>query len=419
MNRNMQYRQRVMAIRQNRWVVLGLAWLIYAYFGGMAVAFAPILVIVERDLHTTNTGGGFLLGAYPLMYVLSAFGIGRACDRFGVRTSTCVGILILAVSMLIRSAADSLGVMLCAAALLGVGGPVVSTILPKLVAERFDGSIRTIAAGIYVTGPALGAATVLGLTTRVLIPWAGSWRLLYLYFGFLGLILLAVWFLMATESNNVPSPGERVRSGEDATRQVWQIGNVWMVVLVGVVGFAISQGFSSWVPSILEKDGFSINSAGSWASIARIVSIPASLAICAVAARMRARNARSWVVMVLLGISATSIALVALHTSVVPALVLQGAAAGALLPLLMAILMDLPEIRAAEMATAAALYFTVGQVAGAGAPILIGWIRDATGGFSTGMLVISGMAVAGFWPAARLIIREGGMSRQAIEEAIA
>lgn len=396
----------------SRRVMLGLAWLVYAYFGAMAQSFAPILPVVLADLRTTSTGGGMLLGAYPLMYVLSALVIGRVCDRLGVRTSTALGILVIAISMLLRSAAHTFGPMLFAAALLGVGGPVVSTVLPKLVAERFEGPARTIASGVYVTGPAVGGAIVVGLTTGAFIPLAGSWHALFLAYSVIGLVIAGGWLLLARDlappvparfTGDAAAPAAAGTGGPPS--RVWRMPEVWMVVLVGVAAFTITQGFTSWLPTLLQARGFSGSAAGALASASRLCQVPGSIGICYAATRLPIPKARKRTVLTLLVLSASSVAALGLPAGPVLylALVVQGAALGAMLPLLMAIIMDLPGISPAQMAMAAALYFTVGQVAGAGAPVLIGALRDATGGFSAGLLFVAGAAIAALIPAARVL----------------
>jgi cyanate permease len=399
--------------------MLALAWLAYFYWGCLSIAFAPILPAIERDLHISSTSGGLLLGAYPLTYVLSSLAIGRVCDRLGVKLSTAIGLLVIAVSMALRSVSYNFGLMLVAATMLGVGGPVVSTVLPKLVAERFEGPQRTLASGIYVTGPSVGAALVLLLTNSVFVPaLGGSWRLLCLCQALFGVLVLGLWWWLATNVSPV-RPAPAAAEGLDAAphpsdasahvvtpaRPLWRLPSVWMPVLVGVVGFAIGQGYASWLPSILEAKGYSPSAAGLWASVCRLSQVPGSVGLCYLITRLTFQNSRKYAVMGLLVVQTITVALVAapLGIGLYPLLVVQGAASGALLPILLSIIMDLPAVSASQMGMAAALYFTVGQIAGAGAPVGVGWLRDMTGGFTAGLLAVAGFAFVCLLPASRMV----------------
>lgn len=411
--------------------MLALAWLVYMYFGAMAVSFAPILLTIERDLRISDAGGGMLLGAYPLAYVVSALAVGKVCDYLGVRTSTALGIVVLAGSLALRAASPNFGLLLFAATLFGVGGPVVSTVLPKLVAERFEGTTRTFASAIYVSGPPVGAAIILSLTSSVFMPLVGnSWHRLFLSYALAGIIVLGLWLLFArdvgipvrqarkahrAQVSAVVEAGVRAElmveavvdagvAGASAATPLWRLGPLWMIVLVGIVCFAVSQGFASWLPSILESKGFSPARAGLWASICRLLQVPGSIIICYILGQVQLRNGRKRTVCVLLAITASSIALIApdLRSGVYAVLLVQGAAVGAIMPLLLSLIMDLSAVPASQMAVAAALYFTVGQIAGAGAPVVVGWLRDTTGGFAAGLALVAGITLAAVLPASRI-----------------
>jgi CP family cyanate transporter-like MFS transporter len=133
--------------------------------------------------------------------------------------------------------------------------------------------------------------------------------------------------------------------------------------------------------------------------------VPGSLGLCYLITRLAFQNSRKYAVMVLLVVQTISVGLVAapLGIGLYPLLVVQGAASGALLPILLSIIMDLPAVPASQMGMAAALYFTVGQIAGAGAPVGVGWLRDVTGGFTAGLLAVAGFAFVCLLPASRMV----------------
>ncbi len=62
-------------------------------------------------------------------------------------------------------------------------------------------------------------------------------------------------------------------------------------------------------------------------------------------------------------------------------------------PLLMLILMESPEIGPKYMGSAAGLFFCVAEVGGFSGPLLLGTIRNATGNFLIGTLIVAGLSV--------------------------
>ncbi len=89
--------------------------------------------------------------------------------------------------------------------------------------------------------------------------------------------------------------------------------------------------------------------------------------------------------------------LIVATTSGVPlitGLILYGLSFCCVMPLLMLILMDLPEVGSKYMGSAAGMFFCVAEVGGFTGPFIIGAIKDLTGGFLLGASFIAGLALA-------------------------
>ncbi len=96
-----------------RWVILGGVWLIYFSFGLLAAAMAPLVAPISRDLGLSYTSMGFILGAWPLVYIAAALPGGALLDRVGLRWSLFVAALIMTASGALRAAAtDSVSLFL-------------------------------------------------------------------------------------------------------------------------------------------------------------------------------------------------------------------------------------------------------------------------------------------------------------------
>ena len=158
---------------QLRWWILGGLWLLYASFGAVIVSIAPLVTDIVRDLSLSHSAMGSIMGAWQLVFIFSAIPCGMLLDRIGTGRALLIGGLVIVLSAVGRGLADSYWTFLLAVMLFGVGGPIVSSGAPKLVAELFNGSQRGFAMGIYMTGPSLGGVAALSLTPRVAHAFAG------------------------------------------------------------------------------------------------------------------------------------------------------------------------------------------------------------------------------------------------------
>jgi cyanate permease len=361
------------------WLMLGLAWLVYAYFGLVTSSLPPLLTRIKTDLGISHSQAGLILGAWPLIYMGLAYPAGLLNDRFGLKRMLLIAVAIISLSAFLRSTATSFATLFLAVALFGAGGPIVSGGLSKLVAQWFTGPARTRAAGIYVTGVGAGSAIALAGTNSLLLPLLDSWRAVFLVYGGVGVIVFACWFMLGRDG-----PSAETSSRNAPAIPAWAVLKmqaVWLVVIVGMAGFTLGHGFRNWLPAILEDKGFTSTEAGYLTTIPALVSIAGSLAISYVAAHFGKKRP---LILGILTVEATTLTLIAIFSgfSLIPILLVQGFAAGAMMPLLLNSLMDLPEVGPRAMGTAAGLYFTVGEVGGVGGPSLVGVLKDITDSFT-------------------------------------
>ncbi len=180
-----------------RWVILFGVWLVYAGFGIVVVALAPLVTPVTSELAISYGAMGLVMGAWPLVYIFSAMPCGSFIDRAGPRLGLMLAAVIMAASGLFRGLADDHYTMFLAVALFGLGGPLVSIGGPKLIALWFDQRQRAMAMGIYITGPAIGGIAALSLTNAVMMPWFDhDWRAVLTFYAGITLATGVVWALI-------------------------------------------------------------------------------------------------------------------------------------------------------------------------------------------------------------------------------
>ena len=111
---------------------------VYFAFGVMVASIPPMVTVVRDDLGISRAAMGLALGAWALIYIVTAPPAGRIIDRIGLRWSITLGVGFIAASGFARAAAQGLGTFWLAIAIFGIGGPLVSASAPKLVATWFD-----------------------------------------------------------------------------------------------------------------------------------------------------------------------------------------------------------------------------------------------------------------------------------------
>ena len=167
-----------------RWVLLAGLWLLYASFGLIVTSLAPLVPPIEQDLHMSHTAMGSLMGAWQLVYIFAAVPAGMLLDRLGGAKALLIGAALIALSAAGRALAVDYWTFLLAVMVFGLGGPIISSGAPKVVAQLFEGSQRGMAMGIYMTGPAMGGIVSLTLTNAWLLPvFDADWRMVMWLWG--------------------------------------------------------------------------------------------------------------------------------------------------------------------------------------------------------------------------------------------
>jgi EmrB/QacA subfamily drug resistance transporter len=133
---------------------------------------------IRKDLHASFGGVELVISAYTLTYACLLVTGGRLGDMFGRRRMFIAGLLLFSGASALCGAAPSLGVLVAARALQGVGGALMYPQVLAIIQLTFEGQERARALGVFgsvigiaaiagqLVGGALLAINVLGLTWR-------------------------------------------------------------------------------------------------------------------------------------------------------------------------------------------------------------------------------------------------------------
>jgi cyanate permease len=370
-----------------RWIILALAWLVYFAFGLILSSMPPLVNVIAADLTLTYSEMGVILGSVILMYVPLSVPVGVGIDRFGQKKMITFGILLISFSAILRSVVFNFETLFLVVFLFGFGGPTVSVGLAKVVSSFFEGRERGLASGIYMTGVACGSALALALTNSLVIPLVGTWRNAFSFYGIIGLFIALGWIILARESS---TSSERTNESRPIMKMVQNLlgsKNVWMVAIIGSTTFLVFYGFGNWLPTLLEGKGMSPVDAGYLASIPTWVGLIGSAIIPGIALAgsrkpiIEASLLIEGVTMYMVGISSGSLLLVSL--------VIFGIISGAMMPLMLVVMMDLPEVGSEYTGIASGLFFAIGPSLGFVGPILVGNLKDLTNSFVPALFLLT------------------------------
>ncbi|MFW9870264.1 MAG: CynX/NimT family MFS transporter [Candidatus Thorarchaeota archaeon] len=370
-----------------RWIILVLAWFVYFAFGLILSSIPPLVNTISADLSLTYSQMGIILGSVILMYVPLAIPVGVSIDRIGQVKMITLGLLLISSSAILRSLVFSFETLFFVVFLFGVGGPTVSVGLAKVVASFFEGRERGLASGIYMTGAAVGSATALALTNSLVLPLVGTWRNVFSLYGVVGLLIACSWIMLARESVTSSEQSERQSSFKMMVASLLSHRDIWIVAIIGSTTFLVFYGFGNWLPTILEGKGMSSVDAGYLASIPTWVGLIGSAIIPGIGVA----GSRRPIIIVSLLIEGVSMYIVGILCCLplLVTLVIYGIVSGAMMPLMLVVMMDLPDVGAEKTGIASGLFFSIGGCTGFIGPIVVGYLTDLTDSFLPPLLLLT------------------------------
>ena len=377
-----------------RWLMLGLVWLLYASFGITSGTIAPLVDPIIDDLGMTYSQMGLVLGAWQLVYIVTAYPLGALIDKLGVRRSLGIGIFIVWLSLVLRGVATDFPTLFLAVALFGVGGPIISIGAPKVVSLWFQGNQRGLAAGIYTTGPVSGAAIALATAASVVMPLTGTWRGISLVYGGVVLVVMLLWWVFARDIESSPAGAGRREEASvsllETLRALLRIRNVQVIVVLAVATFLLNHGLNNWLPTLLQEKDMTLSQAGFWTAVS---TLSGTLGLIAIPAMARHGYRAMTMAFLLLLASGTTLGLATLgDASLIGSLMLSSIVRVPMMPILTLILMETRGVGALRMGAAGGLFFAAAEIGGFGGPFLLGILRDATDSLTLGVLFLAALS---------------------------
>ena len=219
-----------------------MAFLVNFATGFVQFGYSLTLPSMEEALHISHTEAGLLITLTAATRIGGSFVSGTLAPRYGSRSMTAGGTLAVGASMILLGFAQSYGMALGSAVLMGIGGGVALTPIMGLLAAWFRLRDRGLAAGLAASGGSI-SFIVAGVAVPILTGsnWDDGWRHSWQLFGAMILVIGAVSLLFVRESPSEPLETER---RPDRPRNSWPVEAfkhpaVWMITML-----AFTSGWS-------------------------------------------------------------------------------------------------------------------------------------------------------------------------------
>jgi MFS family permease len=241
----------------NRWVALALVFVTRSSMGAQFQALASVAPLMIADLHLSYAQVGWLIGVYMLPGMLLALPGGVIGQRLGERRLVLVGLALMVAGSTLTALAGGFGTAVAGRLVSGVGAVLMNILLPRLIADWFEGKEIATAMAVVLTSWPVG----LGLATATLgaLAAATSWRTALLATAAaaaLGFVLMLFFreAPRATTPVRAPLQARDIRLGV-AGGFAWGCFNASLVTIIAFgPGLLMARGMSladaGWVVSL-------------------------------------------------------------------------------------------------------------------------------------------------------------------------
>jgi MFS transporter, ACS family, D-galactonate transporter len=176
---------------RGRWTIVWLLCIasLINYLDRSSISLA--LPLLSKDLHLGPESKGLLLSAFFWTYALLQIPVGWAADRANLRWLYCGAFVLWSLGQGLTGFATSLGMLIVFRLLLGIGESIYLPGGTKIVSLLFASTERGLPCGLFDFGTRMGL--VLGGLT---IPWLlvhFGWRLSFRLIGFSALLWVLPW----------------------------------------------------------------------------------------------------------------------------------------------------------------------------------------------------------------------------------
>jgi sugar phosphate permease len=352
-------------------------------------AISLFLPLIRADLGIGFAEAGLLAAATTLTYALMQIPAGMLADRVSLKRLFALGLLGTNGLSILFALSGAFVPMLAIQAATGVFRALMFVPGLMLITRHFSEGRRATAMGLFVAG-GFSSNVVVNLLGPLLVEPLG-WAGVIVLSSALGLGVLGAFWLLGDE----PPTRDPASGASGSTSWVWRTPAWWLLGLIQFARLALVAAFGFWLPSFLIDDrGLSLETAGLVVALSAAITAPSNILGGIVSDRLNRP----------LGVIGLSLAAMS-----VLFLVLNIADAVPLVIVVVGLISVVIQLYFGPLFAVATRFFgrSVGglssgfgnfcaNLGGFGSALVLGVLRDATGSFSAGFVVLAAVALVGF-----------------------
>lgn len=365
------------------WAIIALMAVIGLNLRASLGSIPPLLQDMTRDLHLSGLAQGLLTSVAVAFMGLGAPMGQKVAARIGVNNAMTVMLGVLSIGCLARVIPVGLPLFLVSCMVVGAGMGGASALVPSLIMTHVARR-RGFALGLYSVGTSVGVA----LAAWIAVPtdeWLGGWRQALALWGAVAAVTLLVWAGTARRLHAVRPAGPVVDH-----RLPWRAPTAWWITWFTASAMMIGFSGLAWVSPLYIHLGGSQQQAAGYFVIFQLAGLLAMLALPVLADYTSDRRPLLALVVALSAAGMLCLVLAPLELAV-PAMVMFGFGAGGSSTLAMVALVDVTHTQA-DAARLGAMVMLVAYLVGATGPAMLGVLRQFTGSFTAGYVVLLGLA---------------------------
>ncbi len=384
-----------------RYVIEAILFLTYALFGVSWLAISPLAKELFGVFQVSKTEFALLFTVVTIAKVIAPIVTGAVALRLGLKWTILAGSAFIC-AVLLGPLVPTFQVFLVSRFLFGLGGAVVVTLLGPMVMQWFPREeLPTVNAwnGVAVN-------TGIAVTMYVSTPLAATslgWRGTLLLFGGANVAMLVAWAVFGRERQVAPAKAAQAAAPEAPVRymDVWKLKETWLASLAFTGAVALYLSFSNWLPTFYQEQfHFEKTASAQYSGIVNLAGIPSAIICGYLTKKLGVRRPFLIVGGLLTGTVAFGMFLSSSPVVIMVSAVLLGV--GLFIPTaaIATLLMELPGVTPRHVSLIMGTMFSFCYVVSAFAPNLVAFLRDKTGSFVPGFVVLTVLSwvifVAGF-----------------------
>jgi ACS family glucarate transporter-like MFS transporter len=242
--------------------LFSLAMINYMDRIALSIAAKPI----AEEFNLSAVGMGYLFSSFIWSYALFLIPVGLLIDRYGAKRIGGIGILIWSAATALTGAAMNFASLLAARLVMGAGESVSNPVGAKVIREWIPSQERGTITAVFNSGSYAGPA-ICSIVLALLVASVG-WRWSFVIAGGIGFVWLLAWYLFYGKPEDVKWLSDQERKTILDSRST--TGNAGAVKAYGLKrllktptlwGLALTQGcnvytqylFLTWLPSYLQQ----------------------------------------------------------------------------------------------------------------------------------------------------------------------